>query len=195
MHFTALTTIPAVLFFNIISREAVLFLGGEQYLPSVACMQIVTLAILPISFANVACTQILAPMGRERYTMYSTIAGAFVNLVANSVLIPQMGASGAALGTVIAEITVAIIQIYYARDFYLPLLRKKDFGKIAIGCFAAIAALGLLNQVISPDVAIVKIAVEFGVFCIAYAAALLLLKDSIAINVLDNIRHRLEKLK
>lgn len=32
MHFTALTTIPAVLFFNIISREAVLFLGGEQYL-------------------------------------------------------------------------------------------------------------------------------------------------------------------
>ena len=158
-------------------------------------MQIVTLAILPISFANVACTQILAPMGRERYTMYSTIAGAFVNLVANSVLIPQMGASGAALGTVIAEITVAIIQVYYARDFYLPLLRKKDFGKIAIGCFAAIAALGLLNQVISPDVAIVKIAVEFGVFCIAYAAALLLLKDSIAINVLDNIRHRLEKLK
>lgn len=93
--------------------------------------------------SNVACTQILAPMGRERYTMYSTIAGAFVNLVANSVLIPQMGASGAALGTVIAEITVAIIQIYYARDFYLPLLRKKDFGKIAIGCFAAIAALGL----------------------------------------------------
>ena len=42
MHFTVLTTIPAVLFFNIISREAVLFLGGEQYLPSVACMRIVT---------------------------------------------------------------------------------------------------------------------------------------------------------
>lgn len=27
--------------------------------------------------------QIVAGMGRERYTMYSTIAGAFVNLVAN----------------------------------------------------------------------------------------------------------------
>ena len=195
MHFTALTTIPAVLFFNIISREAVLFLGGEQYLPSVVCMQIVTLAILPISFANIACTQILAPMGRERYTMYSTIAGAFVNLVANSILIPQMGASGAALGTVIAEITVAVIQIYYARDFYLPLLRKKDFEKIAIGCFVATAVLGILNQVISPDVAIVKIAVDFGVFGIAYATALLLLKDSIAINVLDNIRNRLRKRK
>ena len=47
MHFTALTTIPAVLFFNIISREAVLFLGGEQYLPSVACMRIVPAYLYP----------------------------------------------------------------------------------------------------------------------------------------------------
>lgn len=130
--------------------------------------------------------QVVFPMMRQ-------IGLLLINLIANSVLIPQMGAGGAALGTVIAEGTVAIIQIYYARDFYLPLLRKKEFEKIAIGCLAATATLGLLNQVSSLDVAIVKIAVEFGVFGIAYAAVLLLLKDSIAINVLDNIRNRLKK--
>lgn len=195
MHFTVLTTLPAVLFFNLVSREVVIFLGGEQYLPSVICMQIITMAILPISFANIACTQILAPMGRELYTMYSTVAGAFVNLVANSVMIPQMGASGAALGTVIAEITVAVIQIYYARDFYLPLLKKKDFTIILIGCFVTAGVLMFFNRVVFIDVLITKITLELGLFGIVYAVALLLLKDSIVINMFDDIRDRLKKCK
>lgn len=192
MHFTALTTLPAVLFFCMISRDAVLFLGGEQYLPAVACMKIITIAVLPVSFANIACTQILAPMGRERYTMYSTIAGAAVNLVANTLLIPQSGASGAALGTVMAEMTVAAIQIYYARDFYMPLLKKDVFGNILLSCFFSAWILLLMNKLHFFQMAILNIIVDFVVFLIIYGSTLLVLRDSIVTNIWNSILHGLK---
>lgn len=193
MHFTALSTLPAVLFFYMISPSAVLFLGGEQYLPSVICMQIITLAVLPISFANIACTQILVPMGREQYTMYSTIAGAIVNLMANTLLIPRLGAVGAALGTVLAEIVVAGIQIYYARDWYMPLLEKRIFGKILISCFFSALILLLMRRLNIFKFAIIEIVIEFCLFTIVYGLLLLFLKDNILTNVWNSVLCKLKK--
>lgn len=187
MHFTALTTIPAVIFFYIISKNAVLFLGGQQYLPAIGCMQIITIAVLPISFANIACTQILAPMGWERYTMYSTIIGAIVNLMVNSLLIPMLGASGAALGTVIAEVVVAGVQIYYARDYYGKLLKKEVFGKIIVSNFIAMLALILFKNINIFYSPILNIIVDFILYSIVYAVVLLLLKDGIAKNILGRL--------
>lgn len=193
MHFTTLATLPATLFFYIMSPKTVLFLGGEQYLPSVVCMRIIMIAILPISFANIACTQILAPMGRERYTMYSTIIGAIVNLVMNGLLIPQLGASGAALGTVIAEMTVAVIQIYYARDFYIPLLKRNMIAKILMTCLLSTFMLLLVERVNVLSSTIISIIIDFSVFAIVYGGSLLLLKDSFLTNLWNSIVCKLKK--
>ena len=195
MHFTALTTIPAIIFFYIISKNAVLFLGGEQYLPSVACMQIITVVVLPISFGNIACTQILAPIGREKYTMYSTMVGAVVNLVVNTLLIPRLGAVGAAIGTLIAEIVVASIQIYYARDYYIMLLKKSIFGKVIVSCIPAMFILAWFENLGIFSSPILSILVDFSVFSVVYGILLLLLKDSMIKNILDNIILKIKRDK
>ena len=86
--------------------------------------------------SNITGIQILIPMGKEKYVLYSEIAGAIVNLIVNAVLIPRLGASGAAIGTVSAEFIVLIYQMCVLR---------KDLGKLfkGIQIWKIITAIGL----------------------------------------------------
>ena len=52
--------------------------------------------LLLIGLSNITGIQILIPMGKEKYVLYSEIAGATINLIINAILIPRLGASGAA---------------------------------------------------------------------------------------------------
>ena len=76
----------------------------------------VLLILLPtivfVSWANVIRTQCLLPEKRDFEYCLSVISGAVINLVMNTVLIPTRGASGAAIGTLVAEGTVCVIQSF-----------------------------------------------------------------------------------
>lgn len=103
LHFVLLAAVPVVIYFAVMSSEVTNILGGEEYKPAVLCMQVITLAVLPLGIGNVACSQVLTPLGKEVLTMYSTICGAVINFIANAILIPKLGAVGAAGATVLAE--------------------------------------------------------------------------------------------
>ncbi|MFQ8964420.1 polysaccharide biosynthesis C-terminal domain-containing protein [Sellimonas intestinalis] len=76
-------------------------------------------AITPIivfkAWANVIRTQYLLPNEKDKDFIMSLFAGAIVNLIINSLLIPKLGAMGAVLGTVAAEGTVCIYQTVVVR--------------------------------------------------------------------------------
>lgn len=63
-----------------------------------------------ISFANIIRTQYLIPNQKDKEYVVSVITGAVVNLVINKMLIAQMGAYGAMIGTIAAEIVVCLVQ-------------------------------------------------------------------------------------
>lgn len=52
------------------------------------------------------------PLGKENWVLYSVTIGAIVDLVINALLIPKMVSSGAAIGTLVAEIVVLIYQYW-----------------------------------------------------------------------------------
>lgn len=68
-----------------------------------------------IAFANVIRTQYLIPKENDREYMVSVIIGAFINLIINCFLIVKYGAYGAMIGTIVAEISVCIIQILFVK--------------------------------------------------------------------------------
>ena len=63
-----------------------------------------------LSFANVIRTQYLIPNEKDREFIISVIMGAGINLIINTLLISKFGSIGAAIGTLIAEATVCIVQ-------------------------------------------------------------------------------------
>ena len=63
-----------------------------------------------IGFANVIRTQWVLPQSRDKIFVRSVTAGAVVNLIVNSLMIPRFGAMGAVVGTLMAEFAVPFAQ-------------------------------------------------------------------------------------
>jgi O-antigen/teichoic acid export membrane protein len=193
LHFVILSAVPVVVFFTVMTPEVIEILGGAEYRPAILCMQIITLAVIPLGIGNVACAQILTPLGKEKLTMYSTVCGAVINFIANAIFIPKMGAVGAALATVLAESVVAIIQIYYAWNEMKEAFAKIEYFKLILtnvvtGAFLIIVRNKLLG--IQP---IIVLMISCCAFFFVYGVMLLILKDSLVEKYVIPVMKRLKR--
>ena len=88
---------------------------GEDFIRSGSLMIPLAFTLIMIGFANVIRTQWVLPQSRDTIFVKSVCSGAAVNLVANALLIPSMGAMGAVIGTLAAELTVPVVQFVILR--------------------------------------------------------------------------------
>lgn len=122
---------------------------GEGYEPCVGIMTFLVVIIPVISATNVIGKQYLLPLSRDREYTLSLIVGAGFNVVVNVILIPRMGAAGAAIGTIAAEVSILVVQVACVRG-ELPLLSYfRDclpFACIGAMMFACIRLLSPVLQ-------------------------------------------------
>ena len=93
-----------------VADKLIPFLFGEEYNPSISILYYLAPSMMFVSWANVVRTQYLIPREKDREYIISVFCGAGVNLLVNATLIPTYGGVGAAIGTLVAEITVCAIQ-------------------------------------------------------------------------------------
>ena len=74
----------------------------------------------------------LVPLGKEKIVLYSEIVGMLVDVVINILLIPKLASSGAAIGTLVAEISVFIVQYFALRNTIKNAFRKVNYIAIII---------------------------------------------------------------
>ncbi|WP_022931459.1 flippase [Treponema bryantii] len=114
-----LLSIPLTFGFIALSRPIILLVCGELYEPAIPIMQIISPVIFFISISNLAGAKLLPAMNKEKVSLASYIAGAVVNVTSNLIFIPRFNAMGAALGTILAESTVMLVQVIFLRkDFF-----------------------------------------------------------------------------
>lgn len=128
--FVLLFSIPCCLYFSVYAREVVEFLSGPGYLPAVAPMIILMPTILFIGLSNITGIQVLVPTGKETLVLRSVILGAVVDFLLNLILIPSLGASGAAMGTLCAEFAVTLLQFWYLRKLLASIVRTIEFKEL-----------------------------------------------------------------
>lgn len=95
---------------------------GPGFDPCVSVMSLIVVEMPFMAWANVIRTQWLIPNQRDKAYVISVVVGAVSNLAANVLLIPRYGAVGAAVGTLLAEISVCLVQTIIVRR-ELPLRR------------------------------------------------------------------------
>ena len=103
-----LLTVPAMVFFYEYAEDAVLILAGPQYLAAVQPMKIITITVFAVTFSCLFGGRILVSLNKAEVQLHSVICGTIVNCLANLLLIPKLGVTGAAIATVLSESIVLI---------------------------------------------------------------------------------------
>lgn len=98
-----------------VAEEFSVIFWGEDFLMSGKLIAVMSPAILFSVFGNVIRTQYLIPRSKDKEYIISLIVGAVTNLCLNYILIPEIGAMGAAIATVISEFCMTFLQSFYVR--------------------------------------------------------------------------------
>ena len=88
-------------------------------------MIILSVIVLFISLSSVTGNQYLTAINKTKILTIATISGAIINCIINFLLIRRFNAIGAAIGTIVAELTVFIIEIYHTKE----IIKIKDLIK------------------------------------------------------------------
>ena len=149
---------------------AVVFFGVEfEKAGTLVAMLAVTIVFL--AWGNVIRTQYLIPKEYDKEYAVSAFVGAGINLVVNLALIPNLGAIGACIGTILAEFSVAFYQTAVVKEKLPIRLYLKDsmqFILRAICMYIAIVLVGLLMKDVS---IVVKVIAQVIVGVIVYTLA------------------------
>lgn len=130
-----------------VAPEFVPVFFGDGYEECVPLLRILCIIVPLICATNVTGIQWMLPTKRDHAFTASVACGAAVNIVVNVFAIPVAGALGAAVATVIAEITVLVVQAWIVRG-ELPLgkffVGALPFCAIGVVMFASIRFTSLL---------------------------------------------------
>lgn len=110
-----LAGLPIAAVGTIAAETIIIFVYGPEFGPAAVPFGILVWSVVTV-YANAAFAfLILAREGDRRYLL-ATAAGAAVNVSLNLVVIPLMGMAGAAVTTILSEITVLGLLLWWTRD-------------------------------------------------------------------------------
>ena len=101
--------------FTILARPIILILYGESYLPAAAPLRIITW-YTAFSYLGVARNAWVVAKDRQKYLFRIYAASALANVVLNYLLIPSMGASGAAIASLVAQVFTTLVVPFFIKD-------------------------------------------------------------------------------
>ncbi|ABO51543.1 polysaccharide biosynthesis protein [Desulforamulus reducens MI-1] len=154
-----------------IADEFIPVFYGSEFSSSVSVIMYLLPSILFISWANVIRTQYLLPNSKDKNYCLSVLFGAVVNAIINTLLIPRLGAIGAAIGTTIAEGTVCIIQTIIAWKYMQIkkyLINGLPFIAIGIIMYIGIHKIYINNSLITTVARIVVGIIIYFILSYAY---------------------------
>ena len=190
MNCILLMAIPCTVYFMIYAKEGIFFLSGEAFAGAILPMQVIMPTLIFMGITNILGIQIMVPLGMENQVLNSEIAGAVVDLLINIVLIPKLGAAGAAAGTLAAECAVFIWQYAVlketAREMFKDVRWKLIILAILISCIGCVWVKML--SLPSFFALVISAVLFFGI----YALTLYLGKEQLVLEITGQL---LDKLK
>ena len=191
INFVFLIAVPLTVYFILFAKEGIFFLSGSEYASSILPMQVIMLTVFFIGLTNIMGIQMLIPLGKEKMVLYSEIAGAIADLILNTLLIPIMASTGAAIGTVVAEGVVFAVQFWALRKEVLSSYQKVRYGTIVLALALAIASCLWVKTTALGSFA--SLLVSAILFFAVYGGVLVIRKEPLAWQMAEKVRQMLFK--
>jgi O-antigen/teichoic acid export membrane protein len=186
LRFILLFGVPCCFGIIMLAPEIILLLAGEKYTESILSVKLLSIIIIIVGLANFVGLQVLYPNRKEKLYTIAVSVSAAVNAVFNFIMIPVLKQNGAILGTVLAELTGLLIQIFFAwkllRDTELFSWNTLKYFIAGIGMIIIIAITQKLV-----DFVIVSLVLSFVFGGIFYLGVIILLRKQTVIRILNGL--------
>lgn len=187
-NFVIVVALPLMLFTIFYARDCLIFLSGKEFIGATLAMQIIAPTILLIGLSNLLGIQVLTPLNKEKQLVYSVVAGAIADLILNIIFIPKMGAAGAAFGTLVAELVVLLVQVFYLKRLFFDIASKIQYWKVIISLVLASETSIKLSSYV--NMIFLKLLIAGVSFFAVYGIVLLLSKEKFVKDCFNNILNK-----
>lgn len=190
LRFTLFLGVPICLGLMSVASHFVPWFYGTDFLKVADLLQILSFLVIAIGINSVTGgAYLIATQQEKRYTK-SVIIGALINFALNSVLITRYQSVGASIASVIAESSIAVVQLIMIRkDVNWPSAFLNSWKYYAAG-ICMVLFLGFEKMYLLPSVSSLICLVASGTAF--YFFLLFILKDSF---FLKNVRNILSKIR
>lgn len=191
-HFIVVVGFATWIYFSLFARESILVLSGKEFLPAIAPMLWIMPTVLICGISNLTAIEMLVSLGKEKIVLYTQITGAVIDFLLNWFLIPYFGSSAAAAATMIAEVVIMLLQVRALHQEGIYLKVDTKFWKIIMGLAVASVPMIWIKMInLAP---LVSLIMSFIVFSLIYALILMLLKEPIMLEILENVKKIAKKV-
>lgn len=189
-NFSMYLSIPLMFGIFSISYTMIPWFFGKGYSGITPIMMIVCPIIFFISLSSVCGNQYLTAIDDTKTLTKSYFLGAILNLIFNTLLIPKFAAKGAAIGTVIAEATVFIVQFIQVRKITNQKELSRSFFKYLLCGLFMLGCCTLVGINLEPTAITTIIQVIVGIA--SYFIILLLIKDKLTYSIIENLLNKIK---
>lgn len=186
-----LLSIPCAVGLSVLSEPIILLLSGSKYTEAIPVMRMMNPIIVVIGMGSLLGSQILIPMGKEKYTLVSEIIGAVSNFTLNIILIQKYKAFGAAIATLTAEALVTATQLFFARKYFSL---KRFFYPMLVYLFdAGIMAVVVLFFGSFFESQITRLFVGILAGVATYVLVLVIEKNGCTLGIISSVKRKIWK--
>ena len=163
IEFVSFLSIPIALGLIAVSKRFAPIFFGEEFRQTGIIIQYLATTVIFISWANVIRTQYLIPKEKDKIYIISVMSGAVINFIVNLILIPKYETIGAAIGTILAEFTVMLVQLVAVSKSINIVNYIRKFVTFAIKGIIMYILVYLCNYIDATDIIIVFLQVFVGI--------------------------------
>lgn len=183
--------LPLIAGFLVLSDNICFWFLGEGYAEVPLLLRIMSLRFFLSGFSSIIFEQIFVIIGKEKYMTIATSISCFINVILNLLLIPEMGAVGAAITTTISEVIVLFILLFLA-------VRKKllTIKELIVPSWRYLLSTAIMFFIIffiqaNLSYSITSFLVISVIGMIVYFVVLLCLKDNLVLSVVTMIKTKI----
>ncbi len=194
VSFVFLVTIPISVYFIAEAFDTVNILGGSDYHDAILCMQILMPILIISGFSNVTGNQVLIPQGRDSQFMRAVMIGAIVDVILNAALMPSLGCTGAAIATLVAELTQMSIQMHFAKDDIIMNIQFSTVIKAFLASVISCVVIVIIRRLITIN-SVASIMFTGIIFFCLYGVILLIAKEDYFMEMVELAKKILKQEK
>lgn len=193
IRFVICIAMPMAVGLIMVAPQLIPLFLGESFQKCILIVRVLAVLIVVIGLSVLISGQCLTAMGKQRLANICVIAGAVINFIMNLVLIPLVGALGAAIATVAAETLILIMLMAFGRhDIKIREIVKQFFkygfcSVIMAGAIYALNYTGFSEELLLMSKILLGMSVYFG--------SLLVIRDDLIMNFIHSIILRIKKNK